>query len=195
MGRDKEGNLTPDRFITEYGKLSQTGKAALFSPETRQYLEDIAKVSSRFKQLNQYANPSGTGQTIMTGALGGAAFVNPLTAVKVAVPGYITAKLLARPATAKTVADYMKAYELAAKAPAGKTAELLSRNAQRLAMVVAEEAGNPAIASDLVPKLLLQKTAAQDDNANNKQGRPVAKPEANYPSEDFWQAYDRGEAL
>jgi hypothetical protein len=33
MGRDREGNLTPDRFITEYGKLSQTGKAALFTSE------------------------------------------------------------------------------------------------------------------------------------------------------------------
>jgi hypothetical protein len=193
IGRDREGSLTPDRFISEYGKLSDFGKRMLFSQETRQSLEDIAKVSSRFKQLNQYANPSGTGQTVMTGALGAGAIVSPLTAIKVAVPGYVTAKLLARPATAKMVSDYVKAYELAAKAPGTKTQAFLSSQARKLAAAATNT--NPNTATDIFSKLAtIQKTSANSDE-NNQVGQPVAKPEANYPSQDFWQAYDRGEAM
>jgi hypothetical protein len=198
IGRDQEGNLTPDRFISGYGKLSDIGKSTLFSPETRQALDDIAKVSSRFKQLNQYANPSGTGQTVMTGALGGVAFVNPIVALKVAVPGYVTAKLLSRPATAKAVADYMKAYELAAAAPQGKTAALLTQNAQRLAGIVAQEAGDPSLSSGLVNQLLLQKQAPGNEKNGIQVGPPVSQDNTdtkNGYSPEFWKAYDAGNAI
>jgi hypothetical protein len=192
IGRDREGNLTPDRFIAEYGKLSKAGQATLFNTETRQALEDIARVSSRFKQLNQYANPSGTGQTVLGGALGTGAVLSPLTAIKVAVPGYITAKILARPATAKTAADYVKAYELAARMPSTKTQEFLNRRARELAVVAANDMGNPALANGLFTKLSsIQKNVAEEEGADQS-GQPKARPEADPEQQRFNNAYLQG---
>lgn len=170
IGRDKEGNFTPDRFITEYGKLSQAGKTALFKGNGNeglsQSLDDIAKVSSRFKQLNQYANPSGTAQSVIGSSFGAGAIMSPLAAVKVAIPAYVTARILARPASAKVAADYAKAYEAAARAPGKTSSQYLTRKAQELALIAANDMGNPGLANGLAGKLLLQQKAAADEENN-----------------------------
>jgi hypothetical protein len=67
LGRDVEGNFTPQRFLTAYGKLSPAGKDILFrsagKSDLASHLDDIARVSSRFKELQKFANPSGSGRT------------------------------------------------------------------------------------------------------------------------------------
>lgn len=196
IGRDAEGSFSPDRFLTGYNKLSADGKVALFGGKdgAAQSIDDLARVSSRFKQLNQYANPSGTGQTVFGGALGAGLFIDPVTAIEVAVPGYVAARVLARPATAKVAADYAKAYEIAAAAPTEKSIAYLSKKAQELALVAANDMGNPAFAEGLAGKLMLQKKAA----ANEQNGAGVGPQEGQQPpmNEDqrFNEAYRQGNA-
>lgn len=173
MGRDAAGNFTPDRFVTSWGKMSDSGKKILFSPEHRQALEDLATVSTRFKKLNQYANPSGTGQTVMTGAL----VLSPLATIKAAIPAFAASTYLAAPAKAKVVADYAKAYEAAVTRPGQVTHTNLARRARALAMIAAN--GNKQEASILANQLVTtQKTAAKqkdDEDPRREEGNPKAE--------------------
>ena len=62
LGRDIDGNFSPLRFMTDYGKISPAAKNELFAGNTplRQNLDDLATVSEQWKKLGRYANPSGT---------------------------------------------------------------------------------------------------------------------------------------
>lgn len=107
-----ESGFSPDRFMTAYANLSPTGRAMLFRStgkgDLANSLDDIALISQRFKRLNTFANPSGTGQTV-AGAMGGGAFVaEPLTALAGIVGGGAMATIMARPAAAKATATWMK---------------------------------------------------------------------------------------
>lgn len=71
IGRDREGNFSPDRFITAYKKMSDNGKSALFGPAgnpVRDSLEDISKISGKFTELSEMANKSKTAPNVI-GAL------------------------------------------------------------------------------------------------------------------------------
>ena len=149
LGRDVEGNFSADRFLTGWGKLSGQGKAVLFSGDVRKSLDDIATVSSRFKQLQQYANPSGTGQQIMGGALGAGAILNPITALKVVLPAAVLSHVLSRPATSKAASTFSKAVEAAVKLPVRAAKNVISREADRLSVVISKDLGVPQLASDL----------------------------------------------
>ena len=194
------GQFTPDKFTTKWNKLSDSGKKLLFAPEQRQALEDIAKVSSRFKQLNEFANPSGTGGAVaLTGMLttaGYGAVVDPTvlagTAVSMAT-GRSLSSYLAKPAAAKAVADYAKAYELAATKPGQITQNNLAAKAMKLAMIAANN--NERMASNLAPRMAtVQQTAANKQN-DEGEGRPIGDPEAAKADQQFNDAYLQGRAF
>lgn len=189
IGRDADQNLTPDRFVTSWSKLSESGKKLLFSPEHRKALDDLATVSSRFKKLNEYANPSGTGQTVMTGAL----VLSPMATIKAAIPGFFAAKFLASPSSAKAVADYAKAYELAAKAPGRSSQNLLAAKARTLALIAAN--GNERNAANLAANLATVKQTAAEPESDEQVRRPVSDPKADKTSQEFNDAYLNGRAL
>jgi hypothetical protein len=113
MGRDVEGNFSPNRFITEYSKLSDAGKTALFGVPThpvRESLEDILKLSSKFKELDKFANPSGTAQAIQ-----GLELIFSMLAHPFLVPGQIgyssvLSRILSNPVTAKKAAKLQETY-------------------------------------------------------------------------------------
>lgn len=149
IGRDAEGSFSPDRFVTGWGKLSDAGKGLLFSGEHRAALNDIAKVSSRFKQLNQYANPSGTGQTVAGIAGLGGAWIEPTSLIGSVVTGRVLSGLLAKPSTAKATADFAKAYERASKLPSVAGSRYLSHAAQRFSIIVANDLGQQRLAQPL----------------------------------------------
>jgi hypothetical protein len=120
LGRDVEGNFTPDRFVTAYSKLSDAGKNILFKSTDQKlapYLDDIAQVSSRFKQLNKFANPSGTARNVIGGGLGAAIFVEPLTVLTTLVGNRVAANALAKPASAASVAKWSRANEAWVRTP------------------------------------------------------------------------------
>jgi len=121
LGRDIEGQFSPQRFITAYGKISEGGKQALFrsggKAELAGYLDDIAKVSSRFKELQKFANPSGTARAGLGGLIGAGAFAEPLTTLGTVLGGRVLATALAKPATAASIAKWSRANEALVRAP------------------------------------------------------------------------------
>lgn len=117
MGDTKDG-FSLARWRTDYNKLSDAGKQLLFSDEHRQALDDIDQVGKVFENLTRLGNPSGTGR--MNAVIGGAslASINPLYLLGTVLLGRGLSMALARPATAKAIADWSKAYaNVAGKMP------------------------------------------------------------------------------
>lgn len=121
LGRDVEGNFTPQRFITSYGKLSDMGKALLFrsggKSDLASHLDDIATVSSRFKELQKFANPSGTARNSLWGGLGAGVIAAPLTTLSTLIGGRVLAEALSRPASAASIAKLAKSQQALAVSP------------------------------------------------------------------------------
>lgn len=142
MGRDANGHLTPDRFVTAWGKLSPTGKKALFGGDKALYaaLEDIATVSSRFREINQLANTSRTGASVNMMATLAAMWAAPWATLGTLGGAAVYGRLLARPEAVKALASYGKGAAAAAsgKASAGVINSMRGR-AQILAAVLLKE--------------------------------------------------------
>jgi hypothetical protein len=133
MGRDVEGNFSPRRFLTDYGKMSDAGKNVLFRSGGKSTLadslDDIATISSRFKELEKYANPSGTSRSMMGGLIGAGGFASvkaaiatgsmaePLTMLTTVLGGRMLASYLASPAGASSIAKWSRANLLLNQAP------------------------------------------------------------------------------
>lgn len=131
MGRDtanfsgperlQSDNFSPQRFLTAYGKLSEEGKSVMFrsggKTELAERLDDIARISTRFKELQKFANPSGTGQTVAGGSLVAGLMTAPLTTIGTVLGGRVMAYALSRPATAASVAKVARAQEMLVRAP------------------------------------------------------------------------------
>jgi len=191
------GQFTPDKFVTKWNKLSDSGKRLLFAPEQRQALEDIAKVSSRFKQLNEFANPSGTGGAVALVAGGGSAIYGALADPMVlagtaltAVTGRGISSFLAKPSSAKAVAEYAKAYEIAARSPNAMAQKNLAAKAMRLAMIAANN--NERMASNLAARMASVQQTAAYESYDEIEGRPVGNPEPWKADEDLNKAVLEG---
>jgi hypothetical protein len=121
LGRDVEGDFSPQRFVTAYNKLSPAGRNILFrsggKTDLAGYLDDIAKVSSRFKELQKFANPSGTARAGFGGIIGTGTLIAPLAVVKALVGGRVLASILSKPATAASVVKLAKAQEALVASP------------------------------------------------------------------------------
>lgn len=201
MGRDASGAFTPDRFVTSWGKMSDNGKKLLFgsNPDHMKALDEIAIVSRRFKKLNEFANPSGTGgqnALLGMGASLGAGYFEPTILAGTllsATTGYALSSILAKPASAKALADYAKAYEVAVKLPGQASQNALANKAKALALVAAN--GNEQAASNLAANLATIKQTAAEPESEEQVRRPEGYPEPDKASDDFNEAYFQGRAL
>lgn len=145
MGRDpaakgapeslQGADFSPQRFLTAFGKLSPEGRAALFrsggNSGLANSLDDIATVSSRFKELQKFSNPSGTAQTVMGGIGIASIIAEPITTLTTLAGGRIVAQALSKPATAASVAQWSRSYERLVRTPSTPRLaqfELASRN-------------------------------------------------------------------
>ncbi len=148
LGRDVEGNFTPQRFITAYEKLSDAGKAVLFRSSDKAnlatHLDDIAKVSSRFKELQKFANPSGTSRSIQGGAIGTGALLDPITTISAVVGAATLAKVLSVPASAASVAKLSQAQFALAKSPSPTKIAAYTLAARNLISTLELKAVTPA---------------------------------------------------
>jgi hypothetical protein len=121
LGRDVEGNFSPNRFITDYEKLSEAGKNILFRSggkgDLAQHLDDIAKVSSRFKELQKFANPSGTSQSVGGMSIGAGLLAAPMTTIGTVLGARTLSYALSRPATAASIAKVVRAQAALAANP------------------------------------------------------------------------------
>lgn len=168
LGRDPGGNVipgqavtpagfSPDRFMTAYGKLTPAGKSILFRSTGQgalaNSLDDIARVSQRFKQLNTFANPSGTGQTV-AGTLGGAGLItDPVTTLGTIMSSAVMAQLLSRPQSARSIANWSNAYYNAFARPTRATMQLLERANRIFADDIGRQLGVPQHAESLFRQL------------------------------------------
>lgn len=171
IGRDAEGRFSPDRFVTGYGKLSDAGKSMLFGgkPELKQALDDIAMVSGRFKQLNQFANPSGTGQTVLGGALLPGLYMEPVATVSSVVSARVMSSMLSKPTSARALAAYAKAYERQATSPSKRGAQALANSARALGVIIGEQSGNAGFGQVIVPQLSrVRQLPAEQGNENQR---------------------------
>jgi len=157
MGRDADGNFSPDRFITAYGKLSQNGKNILFrsngNDDIANSLNDIAAVSRKFKELNQYANPSGTGQTLSGVGMAQGAITAPVSTVGGIVGGRVLATLLSRPVSARALAAYSRAVDGVVSKPSVAATRTLENASKGLAAIVGNTTGDRQLSLTLAPQL------------------------------------------
>ena len=148
LGRDVEGDFSPQRFITAYGKLSDAGKSVMFrstgKSDLASHLDDIATVSSRFKELQKFANPSGTARAGLGGLIGAGAYAEPLTTLKMVVGGRVLAMALAQPASAASIAKIAKAQQALAVAPSTSKVAAYSLAARNLINTLDLKAVTPA---------------------------------------------------
>lgn len=177
IGRDPDGNFSPDRFLTGYGKLSPNGKSLLFggSKELQSSLDDIATVSRRFKELNQYANPSGTGQTIIGGSYLPGLYLEPVSVVSSIAGTRVLSSALAKPTSAKKLAEWAKAYEQVATNPTTTNQKMLGVRAKVLAVSIANDTGNTNVIGQLInPLSRVQKVAAGQENSPSITQNPAS---------------------
>jgi hypothetical protein len=169
IGRDPDGNFSPDRFLTSYGKLSTDGKSALFGgkKDLASSLDDIATISRQFKQLNQYANPSGTGQTVAGASYLSGVFLEPTTVIGSLVGARAMSSILSKPVSAKALAAYSKAYQRQAVAPTAASTQTLQNTARVLAAVLGNEAGDKSVAAQIFPAISsVRQVPAEQGNEN-----------------------------
>ncbi|MDH4983267.1 hypothetical protein [Hyphomicrobium sp. D-2] len=126
IGRDKDG-FSIAKFRTEWSKLSDNGKDALYSTDHRRALDDVAKIGARFENLTKMGNPSRSGVIGLTGVGGGLAVVDPVSLISGLAAGRVLASILARPATAKVTARWANAYADYAAAPGEATFRAANR--------------------------------------------------------------------
>lgn len=147
LGRDAEGAFTADRFVTSWGKLSKEGKAMLFGGNANMAsaLDDIATVASRMKELNKFANPSGTAQNVMgsSALMGGgfAAGIDPITTATALVGNRAIASILASPATASSMARWSRTYEALVRRPTTMTLSAFNQASKNFASTLADKVG------------------------------------------------------
>lgn len=137
LGRDQQGNFSPDRFFTAYGNLTPAGKNTLFGGKSDQAkaLDDINKIVVAVKdKIGKFSNPSGTAQNLMGAGVIGGVLADPITTLGSILGGRVLADVLSKPATAKATADFAKAFVAAQESSARSKrlmAELASSNLAR----------------------------------------------------------------
>ena len=159
LGKDKAGNFSPQRFVSDYGNLSDAGKRLLFSgagaSDLLPFLDDINEVSKKFVSAGKFANPAGTGSHV--GAMGmGAALMTaaeqlasgewkgPLAIISGVVGANLTARFLGSPASVASMARWSRAYDALVHKPGPASLATFNMVTRNLANTVADQAGVPA---------------------------------------------------
>lgn len=114
LGRDAtDDSFSTSRFLTGYSKISDKAKDILFNqnPQLRTNLDDLATVSTRWKDLGRYGNPTHSGMH----AVGPVAMLegarHPAEAITAFLGFKAMGKFLASPAGAGTISNWTSAVE------------------------------------------------------------------------------------
>lgn len=144
LGRNAEGDFSPALFVRDYGKISEAGKSMLFKSggkgDLAQHLDDIARISSRHKELQKFANPSGTGQALLGGGIGAGFLADPLTTATLVLGGRTVAYALSRPASAASLAKYARAQQALSTGPTPAKVAAFSLASRNLIATLGERA-------------------------------------------------------
>lgn len=111
MGRHND-EFSLARWHTEYTKLSDAGRTALFGSgrgSHRAALDDIAQLAKYAKELQKYGNPSQSGRFASLVAAPAWVFAHPASFITAVTAGRFAANYLAKPVTAQAAAQALKA--------------------------------------------------------------------------------------
>ncbi len=160
LGKNTQGIWQPGKFLKDWEALSPAGKSALYGTGAhRQALEDIAKISSRWPQLQKFQNPSGTAQMGMGGLAIGSLIMKPLavlasladpTVVGGAATAALLARALAKPATAASTASWARSYERLARSSTPASASHFSIASRNLINTLNSQLGTRLSTNDLL---------------------------------------------
>jgi hypothetical protein len=156
-----------DTFMTNWNNMSPRAKAAMFPPEHRQALNDLATLSRAVKEAGSSANRSNTAGAVTVQAAISAPqlyFLEPLTAVGLAGGQYAVGRLLASPKFARVLA----------RAPRQNTPQARQAFSQQLSGLARTE---PALARELG---VYQRALTANDN--NAVGTLAAEQEDQQPA-------------
>lgn len=165
LGRDGEGKFSPSLFVRDYGDLSQQGRRILFHSvgggKLVPFLNDIAEVSSAYKQAGKLGNPSGSaGHGGMLAAFGAAAaslmhgdLHTPMAILGSALGINAVARGLAAPATAASMSRWTRAYDAVLRRPGPQAIAAFNLTSRGLGRAMAEQAGDPDRADELTQRL------------------------------------------
>jgi hypothetical protein len=174
MGRteDATGNVifSPQKFLTAYqDKLSAPGRAILFRSAGKEniapFLDDIAAITGRFRQLQRFSNPSGTGQTVAGSAGLAGLWLEPMTAIGAAVGTNVLARVLATPATVAPAAQWSRKYSIAVSAPTPANVAQLTIASRNLANTINSQFGSSLSGTDFL-KAIQGAVPARADKEN-----------------------------
>lgn len=110
LGKDKAGDFSPRLFHRDWAQLSDAGKAVLFkhAPAHKAALDELHKLSGRFKEVERFQNKSNTASVGGQMAGGFALLTEPVTAISTYVGSHVAANILASPATAPAAAKWAR---------------------------------------------------------------------------------------
>lgn len=157
--------FSPDQFLTAYNKMSDEGRRMLFrstgSASHADAIDDIAKVSERFKQLNKFANPSGTGQAVagmselasVGHAVFSGGFIEPLTVIGTIGGGRVLSSILAKPASARAMATWSQNYAAAVARQTPATINQLEASTKIFAATIGRDFKRPDLSEDFMRML------------------------------------------
>lgn len=162
----QESGFSPSSFVTRYNNLSPEARAAMFTPEHAQALDQLFRIANRLSNVEALANTSrsGTNTMNMGGAMAGAGAVmagDVMTPIAIGTSGAATSLLMSTPAYTRWMARYV---DLRAAVRAGREQSIgpLLRHVQGLGN---QARANPAImpafyeVSDEVSSLRKEDTA------------------------------------
>jgi hypothetical protein len=158
LGKNAKGEFSPQIFLNNWAGVSEAGKNLMFGEKgsastLRQSLEAISTVSQRFKQLEKYANPSGTGRQVGFGAAGAGLVSEPVTTVATLVGGNIAARILASPASASSMSKWVKTYAEVARDASPSNLVAFSRASRNFGATISSDLKIPNPANDLFNSL------------------------------------------
>lgn len=171
LGQSKQtGGFSLDMFASQWGDYTPQAKAVLFgnAGPHRQALDDIAKISQRYKDIGKrFGNPSGTAQNVNLAAAAGAVFASPFTAIPTLLGGAVAARMLAAPAGASSLSKWGRASMVAQASPTPQRLvafQIASRNLSN----TASGFGANVSPADLIRSI----QGAIPSRANNEQPEP-----------------------
>lgn len=165
MGRNARGEFQAGRFVSDYEKLSDAGKTALFGgakSELRTAIDDIARVGRAMEEYGSTGSTSNSANPLVVtlGILGfgGAGTLGGLPGVAAYGTGVLGARglssLLAKPRSAAQVSKWAKAYERALANPTPGNLKLLKNRANALAVAGASRTGPTKEAAMIAEQLM-----------------------------------------
>ncbi len=184
-GSPATGEVSLDKFFTEYNKMSPAGRHALFGgkPGLASSLDDLATIAGRGKQLAKWANPSGTAQAgaYMTAA---AAAFNPVLWPKIAgaaIGGHFLTRALTRPATVRAMTGWARVWNQVNGRGGGGPSQANIKSLQFVSRRFAAEIGLQfGLAADRVHQIALALMPSGGVGGGSGGGAPAtAAPDAN----------------